>query len=195
MIRFTALDLIKRRQGIVAISHPHSMEETMMKTNVFNIILMASFVTGCLSPIANEGLKRAQDEEEPLYISQLDLLASKISPVMITWYNTSPKTIRRVAFFISTFNQEGEKIFETELANGGPHLPMNEKKKKEAPYNRIWWLGDWYHITMTCILIDKIEINYWEKTVTIDSREQLNQLIADDVVKDCQVKEKKPESS
>ena len=157
----------------------------MIRTKIYSILLLVSLLTGCLSSVAREGLNQVQKNGDPLFISEILLINTPISPVRMVWYNPGPRTIAQVRFSVSVFNQVGDKIHEEDFTSRGPHLPMSEKAE-ESPANRVWWLADWYRPTMTCVLIEKIELTFEDDTtLTIDTKERLHELIADDVVKTC----------
>lgn len=161
-------------------------EEREFMKKIYSILCLTAFLTGCLSSTANEGLKRVQQNGEPIFISEMSLQSSNISPIRIFWFNLGPRTFQKVNFAISIFDEDGKKIHETELEHSGPHVPMDEKTD-ESPMNRTWWLGDWYDDTMVCLTLDKIEITFDdETTTTIEEKEHLKRVIAEDTLQNCQ---------
>ncbi len=120
----------------------------MIRTKIYSILLFASLLTGCLSSVAREGLEQVQKNEDPIFISEILLINTPISPVRMVWYNPGPRTIAQVRFSVSIFNQEGDQVHKEEFTSSGSYLPMDEKpmheKSKESPANRVWWLADWY---------------------------------------------------
>ncbi|MBF0277443.1 MAG: hypothetical protein HQM13_06630 [SAR324 cluster bacterium] len=156
-----------------------------MKSKIINILLLSALLTGCLSTATNEGLRRVKEKGDPLFVSDISLLSTNIAPVQIAWYNPGPRTIDEIRFSVSIFNQKGEKVHQTELISSGPHLPMDQIAEKSS-VNRIWWFGDWYRPTMTCILVDQVDVRFEDgSAVLIDTREKLDQIISDGVAKSC----------
>ncbi len=160
----------------------------MRQIGTCQILLLSLVLTGCTGIFTTQKLRHAQETSAPIFISSIMLEPNLVSPVELVWYNPGPKTIYRVHFFISVYNKAGKKLLENQLTLSGNYLPMD--KKEGAPFNRVWWLGDWYRSSMVCILIDKIDITFTDDSkIVLNSKEELNPLLDIDVAQECEAPE------
>ena len=151
------------------------------------ILLLSLLLTGC-GIFTTQKLRDAQETRAPIFISSIILKPNLVNPVEIIWYNPGPQTIYRVHFFISVYNKDGRKLLEEQTTLSGNYLPMD--KKEGAPFNRVWWLGDWYRSSMVCLMVDRIDITFTDDSkIVLDSKEALGPLLDVEVAQECEASE------
>lgn len=114
--------------------------------------------------------------------------------VQIDLYNISKKEIKYITLYISAYNKVGDKVrctarnrYQALLKITGPIAPASIVYEENAA-NESYWESIWYNHSITCIKIDKVVVEYMDKS-RYSYVKELPKIISDEIENDCSYKE------